>query len=140
MGVGGGVALLIGGVGGGGRSGLSSKPLASLAGVVNGEFSSIPGLGVVCWEDLGMLRCRGGSLLFLTWELFACTPFLHRLSNFCCSSCILLLFCVLDGRVGVATACICVGFMFFSASRALAGLNSTKVGMFSALKAGVHGV
>ena len=126
-------------VSGGGWGSGFSKPLA---GVVGAEASSIPGLGVVCWveegrEASGMLRCRGGSFLFLAWELFACTLFLHRLSNFCCSSCILLLFCVLDG-VGVVTACICVGFMFLSASRALAGLNSTKVGMLSALKAGLH--
>ena len=135
---GGGGDLSLHGVGGGGGSGFSTPR----EGLVEAEASSIPGLGVVCWVDeerktSGMLRRKGGSFLLLTWELLVCTLGLHRLSNFCCSSCILLIFWFLDG-VGVVTALICVGFIILSASRALAGRNSTKVGVLSALKAGLH--
>ena len=52
-------ALLSDGVGGGGGSDLSLQPnVISLAGVARREFSTKPGLGVVCWEEPWM---GGGS-------------------------------------------------------------------------------
>ena len=150
MGVGGGGGgdLPTDGVGGGGGSDLSLQPnLISLAGVAMGQFSTEPGLGVVCWEEpwmgggsgflpvknTGMLRCWGGIILVLGWELLAGALLLHRSLNFCCRRCIFPLFLILDGCVGVFTAFFCVGFFLSLAPGALASLDSTKVALLSAL-------
>ena len=103
------------------------------------------GVGGGSWESSfllfkrsGMLRCRGGFNFIFGWELLAGALPLHRLLNFCCRRCTFPVFLSLDGCVGIPLAVFCVGLILSKAHRPLFSLDSSQVGLFSALWAGVQ--